>query len=662
MSATTTDAAGAEYQRALVAHQQGDHEAAARGYESALALSPAHADALHMLGVLCMQGGQHSEAVAFIRRSLRVRNDDATVHSNLATALVALGRFDEAIEACRTATSLAPDSADAWGNLGTSLTRRNRYPEAVEAYRHALELQPERPGLHSALGHALGRMELYEEALASHRRAIAMAPDKPQYRSNMSLTLRAAGLSEEAEKVLRTVIADGGGDPDFLAALASLLKQRGKMEEAVAAYQKVSEQVDNRGIENSLAFLRNYVDSTSVETQLQQARRTATSMVAGIQPLPPAQLDLEPDRVLRVGIVSADFRNHSVARFLRTVIPQIDAKSVMLFAYSGSDTGDINNRAFRSVIKNWRSVAAWTDEELAQRVQLDAIDILVDLSGFTGGSRIGAFARKPAPIAATWLGYSGTTGLDAIDYIIGDSEVLPSGLNQTVETPWRLPDAYLCFAPAGEAPAVGELAALGTGEVTFGSFNNLSKLSGTTHDAWVRILEAVPNGRIVLKHGPGANEGIDRFVETLERRGLSADRVTILPWMAGPEEHLQFYNQIDIGLDPFPYNGTTTTCEALWMGVPVLTLRGDRFVSRVGATLMHNLDMDDWITGSVDEYVTRAVAIAADLPALAELRRGLRQRMARSPLCDAPRFARNLEAAFRGMWRRYCAAEAASGR
>lgn len=662
MSAATTDAAGAEYQRALVAHQQGDHEAAARGYESALALRATHADAMHMLGVLRMQRGEHTEAVALIQRSLSVRNNDATVYSNLATALVALGRFDEAIEACRKATSLAPDSADAWGNLGTSLTRRSRYPEAVEAYRHALELQPERPGLHSALGHALGRLELYEEALASHRRAIAMAPDKPQYRNNMSLTLRAAGLSEEAEKVLRSVIADDGDDPDFLASLASLLKKRGKMEEAVAAYQKVSEQVDNRGIEHSLAFLRNYVDSTSVEIQLEQARRTATSLVAGIQPLPPAKLDLDPDRVLRVGIVSADLRDHSVARFLRTVVPQIDAKSVLLFAYSGSDPGDANNRAFRSAIKNWRSVAAWTDEELAQRVQLDAIDILVDLSGFTGGSRIGAFARKPAPVAATWLGYSGTTGLDAIDYIIGDREVLPAGLKQTVETPWRLPDAYLCFSPAVGAPEVGMLPALKSGEVTFGSLNNLNKLSGSTHDAWARILEAVPDSRVTLKQPPKVNEGIDRFVETLERRGLSADRVTILPWMSGSEEHLQFYNQIDIGLDPFPYNGTTTTCEALWMGVPVLTLRGDRFISRVGATLMHNLQMDDWISDNVDEYVARAAAIAADLPALAELRRGLRQRMAQSPLCDAPRFARNLEAAFRGMWHRYCQAEAASGR
>jgi predicted O-linked N-acetylglucosamine transferase (SPINDLY family) len=645
--------AATAYESAFAAHRSGDLEAAVAGYERALALDAQHAAALHMLGVARLQQGQASDAVELIVRSLGIA-EDAAAYSNLTSALTRLGRLDEAIEAGRRATAVNPDSADAWGNLGTAYARGKRDRDAATAFERAVAIAPGRAGLHSALGVALGKLGRFEEALTRHREAIELAPDRPQYRNNMSITLQGAGLSREAEEVLRSAIADSNADPDMLVSLGSMLRRRGDVTGAVAAWRQANDAAGNRQLGMRLSLLSNYLDETSVEDLIAQARRNAEAMTTGVERLPPASPDMDRDRPIRVGFVSPDLRNHAVACFLRTVMPALDQRQLALYAYSGRDNGDSSNLLFRRTIPNWRSTVEMTAREIAEAVRRDEIDILVDLSGPTRGSRIASFAYKPAPIAVTWLGYSGTTGLDAVDYILGDREVLPEGLVQTTEEPWRLPDAYLCFAPPLEAPAVSETPALSNGFVTFGSFNNVRKLSEATLDAWSRILHEVPNSRLHLKANERDSGDDTRLREALAGRGIDATRLTVLPWIEGWGEHLQHYSGFDIGLDSFPYNGTTTTCEALYMGVPVLTLRGDRFIARVGATLLHNAGLDDWIAESVDGYVARAVEAASGIPALAALRSGLRQRFLATPVCDAPRFARNLEAAFRGMWHRYC--------
>lgn len=644
------------YEQAFADHQSGKLDAAVAGYEEAIGADPEHADALHMLGVAHMQKGDPGQAANLIRRAIRVRPDDARAHSNLASALIAASRFDEAIEIARRAAELDPASADAWGNLGTALIRRNRYTEAVEPLRQALALQPGRAGLHSALGTTLGVLNDYGSALESHRRAIELAPGKPQYRNNMAMTLRQAGLKGEAEALLRAIVEEGNTDPDYFASLAGLLRRQGRVAEAVDVLQQVQAPDARVVIDKSLVFLRNYTNSVTVGEQLDQARHAASRQTAGIERLPTTIVDKSPGRRLRVGLVSSDFRQHAVALFLLGVVRQIDAKQVELFAYSGTDTRDDVNTAFRQAIPNWRGTSSLVDGELAEQVRRDRIDILIDLSGPTKGGRLGAFARKPAPVSAIWLGYSGTTGHDAVDYILGDAEVLPNGVVQSAEEPWRLPDAYLCFQPTQEPPPVGPVPAVSNGYVTFGSFNSLNKMSSATTDVWAAVLAAVPNSRLVMKVQQGLSGAGDTIINGLVQRGVARDRIDMLDWVPGWCEHLPLYGQIDIGLDPFPYNGTTTTCESLLMGVPVVTLRGDRFISRVGATLMHNVGLDDWIADSVADYVELAVAKAQNLDGLRTLRSELRQQFLSSPLCDTRRFARNFEAALRGMWRRYCAA------
>ena len=644
------------YEHAFAAHQRGMLDAAMAGYEDAIRRDPGHADALHMLGVARMQTGDPAGGAALIRRAVRLRPEDARVHSNLASALIAASRFDEAIEVARRATELDPASADAWGNLGTGLIRRDRFPEAVEPLRRALTLQPGRPGLHSALGSTLGALKDYEAALESHRRAIELAPDKPQYRNNMARTLRHAGLTGEAEAVLRAIVEQGNPDPDYFASLASLLRRQGKIADAVDVLQRIEAPEARAAIDRNLTFLQNYTDSTTVEEQLDQARQAAARRTAGIGRMPLSTNDRSPDRRLRVGLVSSDMRQHAVALFLLGVVREIDPDRIELFAYSGTDTGDDVNIAFRRAIPHWRGTSSLADNELADRIRRDRIDVLLDLSGPTDGGRLGVFARKPAPVSAIWLGYSGTTGHDAVDYIMGDAEVLPDGVVQSVEAPWRMPDAYLCFQPTQEPPAVGPLPATGNGYVTFGSFNNLNKVSAATMDAWADVLAAVPNSRMVMKaHQASAGAG-DTVVSGLVQRGVAAERIEMLGWVPGWCEHLPLYAQVDIGLDPFPYNGTTTTCESLLMGVPVVTLRGDRFISRVGASLMHNSGLDDWIADSVAAYVRLAASKAQSLDELGRLRAGLRTQFLSSPLCDTRRFAHNFEAALRSMWHRYCEA------
>jgi predicted O-linked N-acetylglucosamine transferase (SPINDLY family) len=572
------------------------------------------------------------------------------------SALLAAKRIDEAVEAGRKGVTLNPEAADVWANLGTALARRDSYPQALEAYQRAAALQPDRAGVHSAIGSCLGRLERYDEALLSHRRAIALAPDRPEYRNNLSATLRRMELYGDAEVELQAAVAGGLDDSELKASLGLLLYKRGKTADAVKALAEASRQHGPSELDPKLTFLKNYVSGNSIDEQLAQAVRGAEQVAHGVRAYADYGNRPDPDRRIRLGLVSSDFRQHAVGLFLMNTLRALDPGHVEIYAYSGRDSGDSFQSSFRSFISNWRSTSEWSDARLAEQIRADAIDILVDLSGPTAGGRLAVFAMKPAPVSFGWLGYSGTTGLARIDYVVGDAEVLPSGLTQLAEKPWLMPDAYLCFSPQPEAPEVAPQPALTNGFITFGSLNNTSKLSEATLDTWARILTAVPDSRLLLKARSKNSTHEDRrqFAEEFSRRGIPVERIDVVDWVAGWLQHLPLYRRIDIALDPFPYNGTTTTCEALHMGVPVLALRGDRFISRVSASILRTTGLDGWVADDLDAYVGKAAAFASDIPGLVRLRQTIRPQFMASPMCDASRFAGNFDAALRGMWRRWC--------
>ena len=371
--------------------------------------------------------------------------------------------------------------------------------------------------------------------------------------------------------------------------------------------------------------------------------------------MPSREPDGVPPRRLRLGYVSPDFVHHAVSYFFEPVLTARDPAAFEVFCYSDAPVADAVTQRLRAASDGWRDIAGLSDERVAELVRADRIDILVDLAGHTARNRLLVFARKPAPVQVTWLGYPNTTGLAAIDFRLTEAVSDPLGLTEAwhSEELVRLPGTFSCYAPPPESPPVNALPALAAGQVTFGCFNNLAKVTPPALALWARVLREVAGSRLFLK-SPGLAdlETVARLREEFALHGIPADRLEFSGAELSVAAHLSLYHRVDVALDTFPYNGTTTTCEALWMGVPVVTLAGATHVSRVGASLLTHLGAPEWIGDAPEAYVARCRGLAADLPRLAVLRSGLRERMRGSPLCDAAGFTRGLEDALRAIWRR----------
>jgi predicted O-linked N-acetylglucosamine transferase (SPINDLY family) len=364
--------------------------------------------------------------------------------------------------------------------------------------------------------------------------------------------------------------------------------------------------------------------------------------------------DRSPDRRLRVGYVSPDFRHHPVGRFLLPLLESHDRRSFEIFGYASVDVPDTMTDRCRAHTDVWRNMLGSSDEQVARTIRQDRIDILVDLSVHMAKNRLLVFARKPAPVQVTYLAYCGTTGLSTIDYRLTDPYLDPPGQDEQIYTEQsvRLPETYWCYQPAIETPPVNALPALDVGHVSFGSLNNFCKVTPATLAAWGRLLQAVPQSRLLLHARSGSHR--DRVRKFLAEQGVSPERLEFIDFQP-MAEYFAAYQQIDVALDPFPYGGGTTTCDALWTGVPVVSLAGETAVGRGGLSILSNIGLPGLAARDPDEYVRIAAELALDLPRLTELRATLRQRMQSSPLMDAARFARGVEAAYREMWRRWCA-------
>jgi predicted O-linked N-acetylglucosamine transferase (SPINDLY family) len=383
------------------------------------------------------------------------------------------------------------------------------------------------------------------------------------------------------------------------------------------------------------------------------ARQVFPNVAGGIR----HDRDPDPERVLRVGLVSGDLCYHPVGFFAEGVVSALASRAdrLALFAYPTCIRTDEISERIKANCRGWHPVAGLSDEYMANRIRADGIDILIDLSGHTAYNRLPVFAWKPAPVQVSWLGYFATTGVAAIDYFVADPWTLPVSeeINFT-EKVWRLPETRLCFTPPDAAVVVSPLPALVNGYVTFGCFNNLSKMNDKVVALWARVMDAVPGSRLFLKARQLTEASVRKSIaERFAAHGIDEGRL-ILEDYVPRENYLAAYQRVDLALDPFPYTGGTTTAEALWMAVPVLTLAGERFISRQGVGLLMNAGLPDWIASDPDDYVARALAHASDLPRLAALRGNLRAQVLASPVYDAARFAKHFEAALRGMWQHWC--------
>lgn len=609
-------------QLAVDHHRSGRLPQAQALYHQILAIKPRHADALNLAGAVAGQGGNHAEAVELISKAIAINPRGIGYYRNLGLALQALGRFDEAAATYRRALTLEPNHAESLNGLGSSLQAKGDVEQAVACYQKVLKLQPNLIETWYNLGNAFGVLCRYDDAIASYNQALALKPDYAPAHNNLGIVLQELGNIEAATKCYRQAFKLG---------------------------------VNNADVHSNYLMLKQYALDYSAEELLDDHRDFADRFEAPWRKHWPAHANTrDPERPLKIGFMSGDFRNHPVGYFLENVLAQLDTQVLDITLYSTNLKTDEMTERLRQE-RRWVELAILSDEAAAQRIIDDGIDILVDLSGHTGGNRLPLLARKPAPVQVSWLGYWATTGLGAMDYFLCDRY----GLLETehvyfVERPWYLPETRLCFTPPDADVEVNALPALNSDTVTLGCFNNINKMGDTVVALWARILHEIPQSRLFLKNKPFDDAGIrETTLARFAAFGIGPERL-LIEGRSPRADYLAAYHRVDIALDPFPFTGATTSSEGLWMGVPFVTRRGASLLQRQGESILRNLDMADWIAENDDAYLALVRARLADLPALAELRAGLRQRLLDSPLCDASRFARNLEAAFRGMWREYC--------
>jgi protein O-GlcNAc transferase len=628
-------------------------------YRRAVAVAPQLAEAHNNLGNVLQKLKRHDEAVSAYEAALALRPETAQYHMNRGDALRDLARLEDAEAAYQAAISLKPDLLEVYLNLAHVVHLQGRNEAAVEAFQRAIECRPDYVEAHQGMGHALRRLGRLEEAEAAYRRAVELKPDDVTLHIDLGKLLRETSRYAAALGSLQRALALNPDSDAAINHLAITLLDMGRHDEALEAFRRGLALVPDGlfYLHSNLLMMLNYQAGGTPTQMLAEARAFGEKAARKVVPFMRHDNVPDPNRRLRIGLVSGDLGQHPVGFFLQSVLENLHSDQFDVFAYETSQRKDALNEQLRRAVHHWRdaSFAKVNDEALANRIRADGIDILVDLAGHTSKNRLPMFARKPAPVQVSWLGYFATTGLDSIDYILADPWVLPvSEEEHFVETPWRLPDVYYCLSPPEVAIDIASLPALQTGFVTFGCFNNPNKLNDAVIAYWAKVLNAVTDSQLFLKYKGYQDVNLVKWIrDRFAQFGIAGERLRF-EGSSPRDEYLTAYHHVDIALDPFPYPGGATSIDGLWMGVPVLTLAGQRFLSHQGETILHNVGLPEWIASDEVDYVAKAAAFAGDIQALAKLRAGLRDQLLASPLCDAPRFTRNFEHAMRGMWQKWC--------
>ncbi|MCZ2342058.1 MAG: tetratricopeptide repeat protein [Bacteroidales bacterium] len=631
--------------------QAGQPDAAAECYVRALAVVPNHPDAHFNLGNLYRRAGRFPEAVAEFRACLAARSSHSGALFNLGLCLSALEDLPAATACFREAVRLEPQNADAYLRLGDCLLRGGKLIEAITTFRAAVERKPSDPRTHYNLGLALANAGQTLPAQESLTHALHLKPDYAEAHNALGLTLETLHRKDDAFFHYQQAVQCR---PDFADAWSNLgtnLGEQGRSEESISCLRhSLSIRPNAVPVHSNLLLQLNYSSQLTPE-QVFAEHRAWAERHAGPTPEPlPIPTPHDAQRRLRVGYLSADYRAHTVSGFLELLLTHHDRGQVELFAYANVLRPDETTEQLRKLADQWRPIVGMSDAAVAEQIREDRIDILVDLGGHTASNRLLVLARRPAPVQATLFGYPNTTGMPAVDFRITDpiSDPVSGPVTPSCETPLRLPEVAWVYRPPDSAPAPGPLPALSQRVFTLGCLNNAAKLSDACLTSWIEILRAVPGTRLVLLAGQ-AQMGAKRLLERVTQAGVLRDRVELLPRLP-PEQYFARHQQFDLYLDPFPYNGGVTTCDALWMGVPVLTVRGTSYVSRQGVGLMTRIGLPGCIAESPAQLVGMVQEWSHRRPELAEIRRELRGRMAASVICDAPRYLRHLESAYRQVW------------
>jgi predicted O-linked N-acetylglucosamine transferase (SPINDLY family) len=689
-------------------------------FKQALVLQPNNADALHLLGVVTYQLGQPG-GMELVRRAISLNPRQASYHCNLGVMLSDAGKSDEAVEAYKKTLALQPDNFSAMNNLANIIRSRGQFDEAISLYKKAVALNPNYAEAYNNMGNALrekgdmasavgmyqksvslnpnlldavrnlanglcvlgnldGSIAMYrqalnlkgdhlltyhnlatvlitagkgEEAVVAAQAAVALKPDYAKAQQNLGNALKRAGRFDEAlAAALRALQLQPDMAEGYLD-LGNIYKGLSRLDEAIAAYDRAEALMPGYlpAATNKL-FVLNYspnYDAPAIFREHQKWDREYAQPLT--RAAKPHDNDRSPDRRLRIGYASPDFCRHCQSLFTVPFFSNHDHKNFEIFCYADVRIPDVLTQRLRGYADQWRSTFGKTDAEIAEMIRADRIDILVDLTMHMANARPMVFARKPAPVQVAWLAYPGTTGLSAMDYRFTDPHLDPVGFNEQwySEKTFRLPDTFWVYDPLTNQPLVNELPALKSGQITFGSLNNFCKVNDPTLELWARVLDRVPRSRVILLCPEGSARA-----RVQEKLGGRAEFVPFRPQAL----YMLEYHRIDLGLDTFPYNGHTTSLDSLWMGVPVVSMIGNTAVARAAFSQATNLGMADELVGKTpDDFVRIAIELATDIPRLNQMRRTLRPKLQQSPLMDGARFARNMESAYRQIWRNWCQGE-----
>jgi predicted O-linked N-acetylglucosamine transferase (SPINDLY family) len=634
-----------------------------------LEAAPEEVEALFLLGNVAYTEKQHEEAIKLFSRAVALIPDAAILHNNLGLALKEAGRSGEAIDSFNRAVALVPDSPRYHYNRGAALQELERFEEAADVYRRAVELDSGYADAWKNLGVVNYRLDRSEEAVSCFERGGSLSPEDPDFFTNLGTTLTRLQRYEEAIAAYERLKGLKPDDPDIYAKMGNLFCYVGQADRGIESFRtSISLEADlktRRAVNSSMLFVLHY--SPRLSPKEIAAEHFLWGKTYG-DPLTPAHPcfdnDRDTGRPLRIGYVSPDFRIHAVVFFIQPVLAAHDQRRFTVHCYSDVAKPDRVTEQLRAHPVVWRDIAGKSDEEVFDLIRSDRIDILIDLAGHSGGNRLPLFALRPAPLQVNWLGYADTTGIGAMDYRVTDAKADPPGLTEQYHTEelLRLPDTFLCYRPGEDFPPEGPAPFLRTGHVTFGCFSNFAKVNGELLELWAAVLAAVPGSRLLIKSSGLSDVTVqERVIPPFRARGVAAERVEIIGRAKSVVSHLEDYHRVDIALDTFPYAGTTTICEALWMGVPVVTLGGRTHVTRVGVSLLSAVGVPELAAENAEEFVAAAAALAGDRRRLLELRKGLRGMMRNSPLTDNVRFTQNLELAYRNIWSRWCAAAGGNG-
>jgi predicted O-linked N-acetylglucosamine transferase (SPINDLY family) len=651
-------------------------------------------DALYLLGVIELRRGQHNEALKCLTRAIQVEPDAHWYYTALSQVHSALGNPAESARALENVVRLEPKNADVWNVLGGLYARLGRMKDAAEAWRRTLALAPERPDVYNNLGTVLAAMGQTIGAIDAFQNAMRLAPGVPDYPVSLARAMLHEGRTEEAIQRLRRLAEQYPEYARVRTALASVLEHTGDFDGAAAECEQAL-RLDPNSAEahaqlaqlcvrfgrlsdvvhhfeeavridptswrsgSSVLMALQYDPKKSVQDIFEAHRAWGQRFAdpATRRANPSHENDRDPQRKLRVGYLSPDFRNHPISIFAKPIFASHDVKHFEPVIFSDVLRHDDHTLMFRELVPDWHDIQDLSDDEVATLVRDQRIDVLIDLVGHTADNRAMVFARKPAPVQVSYLGYCNTTGMSAMDYVVGDDVTDPPERTQPyVEKLIRLPGSFSCFAPRADAPEPNRPPILDRGYATFGAFHKQLKLNDATLDLWARVLNEAPGSRLLMWRNTLTGLTRQRVIDEFARRGIDTERLDLRSERPATKTHLTIFHDVDVSLDSVPWSGHTTACESIWMGVPFVTIRGAAHAGRMAASALIHAGAGDMVADDADGFVKVATHLARDVARISEMRKTLRQRVAQSRLCDATKFTREWEAALRQAWATWCGA------